>query len=167
MDTSHTIEKIKEKDADQLLNWIQQHQPTLLQGGNIDKFKEAEISERAFLIAADNVEFIRKECNLPAGPSLELPRLASELAERETAVAKSKLLSFMPWTPRRQQANNVTRNRQQAEDVEMSDAADMKSKLLSFIPCIPCRQQANNFIGLRKVEDAFKAGIRYKRPRSL
>ena len=37
----------------------------------------------------------------------------------------------MSCTPRRQQANNVTGNGQQAEDVEMSDAAGIKSKLLS------------------------------------
>jgi len=49
----------------------------------------------------------------------------------------------------------------------MTDAVDMKSKLLSLIPCTPRRQQANNVIGPRKVEYAFKAGIRYKHPRSL
>jgi hypothetical protein len=58
----------------------------------------------------------------------------------DAADMKSKLLSFIPCIPRRQQANNLTGNRQQAEDVEMSDAPDMKSKLLSFIPCTPRRQ---------------------------
>ena len=53
----------------------------------------------------------------------------------DAANMKSKLLSFTPRIPCRQQANKVTGNRQQAEDVEMSDAADMKSKLLSFMPC--------------------------------
>ena len=53
---------------------------------------------------------------------------------------KSKLLSFMSCTPRRQQA----------EDVEISNTADMKSKLLSFIPCTPRRQQANNVTGNRQ-----------------
>ena len=90
-----------------------------------------------------------------------------EFMRRETAGIKGKLLSFMPCTPHRLQANNVIGDREPAEDVEMSDAADMESKLLSFIPCIPCRQQANNLIGPRKVEYAFKTGIRYKRPRSL
>jgi hypothetical protein len=37
----------------------------------------------------------------------------------DAADMKSKLLSFIPCTPRRQQANNVTGNRQQAEDVDM------------------------------------------------
>ena len=49
----------------------------------------------------------------------------------------------------------------------MSDTADMKSKLPSFIPCTPRRQQANNPTGPRKVEQAFKAGIKYKPPRPL
>jgi len=71
------------------------------------------------------------KCNLPIGASERLANLARELAGGETAGIKSKLLSFISCT-RRQQANNVTGNRQQAEDVEMSDAAGIKSKLLSL-----------------------------------
>jgi len=81
---------------------------------------------------AGNVEFFKNECKLPIGLSIELADLAENLAEETTGI-KSKLLSFMPCTPRGQQANNVTGNRQQAEDVEMSDVVDMKSKLLPFI----------------------------------
>jgi len=62
---------------------------------------------------------------------------------------------FIPCTPRTHQVNNVTGNRQQAEDVEMSDSdadakllrrimefmrretAGAKSKLLSFMPRTP------------------------------
>jgi hypothetical protein len=55
-----------------------------------------------------------------------------ELIDREIAGMKSKLLSFMPCTPRRQQANNVTGNRQQAEDVEVSYSQSRKS-LAPFI----------------------------------
>ena len=101
----------------------------------------------------------------------------------ETGI-KSKLLSFIPCTPRRQQANNVTGNRQQAGDAEMSDTSKcflllgelvdlvpplIKSKLLSFIPCTPRRQQANNLTGMLKVhaEDAFKVGIKYTPPDPL
>jgi len=84
----------------------------------------------------------------------------------ENAGIKSKLLSFIPCTPRRQQANNVTGNRQQAGDAEISDTASksllrierladlmgeirvgetagIKSKLLSFIPCKPHRLLAS------------------------
>ena len=139
-----TTEQVKEWDADKLFQWIQQYRPNLLKGDKIDKFKEAEISGLAFLMLADNVGFFKNDCNLPAGPSLELARLARELAGRETAG-----ISFMSCTPLRQQANNVTGNRPQAED-EMSNAADMKSKLLSFIPCTPRRQQANSVTGNRQ-----------------
>ena len=55
-----------------------------------------------------------------------------ELMDRETAGMKSNLLSFMPCTPRRQQADNVTGNRQQAEDVELSYSQSRKS-LAPFI----------------------------------
>ena len=41
----------------------------------------------------------------------------------DSAGMKSKLLSLMSCTPRRQQANNVTGNRQLAGDVEISDTA--------------------------------------------
>jgi len=44
-----------------------------------------------------------------------------------------------------------------------------ESKLLSYIPYTPRRQQANNLTGLLKkdAEEAFKAGIKYRPPRSL
>jgi hypothetical protein len=111
---------------------------------------------------ADNVEFFEKKCNLPIGSSLVLADLARQITEGENAGIISKLLSLIPCTSRRQQANNVTGNRQQAGDAEMSDTASksllpiegladlmrkivvretagMKSKLLSFIPCTPRR----------------------------
>src|SRR5256714_11973162 len=57
-------------------------------------------------------------------------------------------------TLHRQQANNVTGNRQQARDAEtladlvrdlaVRETAGIKSKLLSFIPCAQRRQQAND-----------------------
>jgi len=61
------------------------------------------------------VEFFENKCNLPIGASERLANLARELAGGETAGIKSKLLSFMSCTPRRQQANNVTGNRQRTE----------------------------------------------------
>jgi hypothetical protein len=85
-----------------------------------------------------------------------LEEMVARLEEEKMSLLHSKSLSFILCTPRRQQANNFTGKRQQAEDVEMSDAADVKSKLLSFILCTPRRQQANNLTGPRRVKDAFK-----------
>jgi hypothetical protein len=132
MDTSQTskakptIEEIKELDADELLEWIQKRSKAL-KGGTVEKFKDAEISGRTFLTLADNVEFFKNECHLPIGPSLELADLAREIVGVETAGAKSKSLSFIPCTPRRQQANSVAGKRQQSEDVELSYSQSRKS----------------------------------------
>jgi hypothetical protein len=57
-----------------------------------------------------------------SGQSVVLANLSRELAEKEAAGMKSKLLSFMPCTSCRQQANNLTGNRQQDRDTEMSNA---------------------------------------------
>jgi hypothetical protein len=134
MDTSQTnqADEINELDADELLEWIQQKRPKVLKGDTLKKFKEAEIPGRAFLMLADNVEFFKNECNLPIGPSLVLADLAREIAGVETAGAKSKSLSFIPCTPRRQQTNSVAGKRQQSEDVEMSFSQSCKS----FTPSI-------------------------------
>jgi len=133
--TMPTIQEVKQWDVDKLLEWIQQQEPKVLPDDKVENFKKARISGRAFLTQAGNANFFREEFSLSIGDSLALADLAKEIKEGETAGIKSKLPSFMSYTPRRQQANNVTGNRQQAEDVEMSDAADMKSKLLSFMPC--------------------------------
>jgi hypothetical protein len=129
--TNPTIEEVKKWDADELLEWIEQQEPKLLKGDKLEKFKAADISGRAFLMKADNVEFFKKECNLPIGPSVVLADLAREIAGGETASIKSKLLSFIPCTPRRQQANSVAGNRQQAGDAETSDTASKRPRLES------------------------------------
>src|SRR5438045_1959362 len=86
-----------------------------------------------------------------------------EFMRRETAGIKSKVLSFMPCTPHRLQANNVIGDREPAEDVEMSDAADMESKLLSFIPCTLRSQQVNN--ATENKEQRFAESARRRRER--
>ena len=114
MDTSQTsqaeptTEEIKQWDEDELLGWIQQKRPKLLKGDDLKKLKEAHIPGRAFLIYAGEVEFFKTECNLPIETSVMLANLAREIAGGETTGIKSKLLSFIPYTPRRQQANNLT-----------------------------------------------------------
>ena len=47
----------------------------------------------------------------------------------DSAGMRSKLLSFMSCTPRRQQANSITGNREQAGDVGMSDIASKKPRI--------------------------------------
>ncbi|KIX03495.1 uncharacterized protein Z518_07048 [Rhinocladiella mackenziei CBS 650.93] len=64
-----TIEEIKEWDADELLEWIQQNKPKQLKGHGLEKFKAADISGEVFLI-------------------LVLANLAREMAgkERDTSI---------------------------------------------------------------------------------
>jgi len=94
-----TIEEVKEWDEDELLKWIQQKRPRLLKGDNLKKFKAADIPGEAFLTKAGNDGFFKNECNLSIRPSLALANLAREIAGGETAGKKSKLLSFIPYTP--------------------------------------------------------------------
>jgi hypothetical protein len=151
-------------DMDTLSGWIRQKQNPLITDDDLQILKEKKVNGEVFLSCAGDRSFFEGSCGLLPGPAVVLANLSRELAKEE-----GKLLSFMSCTPRRQQANHVTGNRQQAEDVEMSDAADMKSKLLSFTPCTPRRLQANNLTGSLKVDvkDIPKDKIRYKRPRPL
>ena len=80
-----TIEEIKNWDADELLEWIQQNRPKLLKGDILEKFRAEDISGDVFLHHAGDVEFFNKKCNLPSGTSERLANLASELAGGETA----------------------------------------------------------------------------------
>jgi len=83
MDTSQakpTAEQVKEWNEDKLLDWINKKLPKPLKDDTIKKFKKAEISGRAFLTLAGNVEFFKNEFNLPIGPSLALADLAREAA---------------------------------------------------------------------------------------
>jgi hypothetical protein len=140
-----TTDEVKYYKKDELPNWIQKEGLRLLTSGNpdkfedeselftdrnLDKFKDAEIDGNVFVDHAGDVKFF-KECNLSMGISERLAKLAT-IAGGETTGIKSKLLSFMSYTPRRQQANNVTGNRQQAEDVELSYRQSRKS-LAPFI----------------------------------
>ena len=80
--TQPKMEEVKGWDNDDLLSWIQQSRPKLLRvGDNLEKFKAAQISGRAFLMQAGDMEFFKRECHLPAGPSVELAELAREIAE--------------------------------------------------------------------------------------
>ncbi|KIX08519.1 uncharacterized protein Z518_03175 [Rhinocladiella mackenziei CBS 650.93] len=114
-------------NVNDLLAWIKDKRPDLLDNDGSEKLRKAETSGEVFLACAGNREFYRNDCKLPLGTAAVLANLSRELAEEEAA--------------------GIQRNRHQAEDVEMFDAADMKSP--------------------RRVYDAFKAGIPYKPPRPL
>jgi hypothetical protein len=111
-----------EWNVNDLLAWIEDKRSGLLDDDKSEKLRKAEIKGEDFLAAAGNWEFFQNGCNIPAGPSMALANLSRELAKED-----SKLLSFMSCTPRREQANNVTGNRQQAEDVELSFSQPGKS----------------------------------------
>ena len=91
-----TMEEVKEWDNDQLLNWIQEVQPKLLRGQNIENFKAAEIPGDVFLRKAGDVLFFENKCHLPVGPSEQLAYLAEEIAG--AAIKQGKLLSFIPYS---------------------------------------------------------------------
>jgi hypothetical protein len=120
-----------EWNVDDLVGWIKEKQPHLLNDDKIEKLRTAEITGEVFL--DDNVDskFFENKCKLSVGTAAVLANLSRELAKED-----SKLLSFMSCTPRRQQANNVTGNRQQAEDVEMSAAADSAGKSTDHAPLL-------------------------------
>jgi hypothetical protein len=91
------IEKIKNWNASGLLDWIQKNRPNLFQGDQRKKFGDASIPGEVFLTLAGDEDFFIK-CELPLGTSRGLANLASELARRETAGVRSKLLFSMPCT---------------------------------------------------------------------
>jgi hypothetical protein len=83
--TKLTIEEIKRRDEDELLEWIQQKEPKLLKGDKLKKFKNASIDGVIFLKYAGDKMFFLEECNLPIETSERLADLASEIARGETA----------------------------------------------------------------------------------
>ena len=116
---SHKEKATTEWNVDDLLGWIDEKRPHMLEDDDRENLRLARISGEVFLTFAGNIEFFENKCKLPVGIAVVLANLSRELAKVD-----SKLLSFMSCTPRRHQTNSVTGNRQQAEDVEMTDAAD-------------------------------------------
>ena len=103
----------KKWGADKLLDWIKEYRSNLVKVGQLEKLKAEDISGDVFLNHAGDVRFFQNECGLTAGARDRPANLARGIAEAgwETGM-KSKLLSFMSCIPRRQQANNVTGNKQ-------------------------------------------------------
>ena len=129
--TEPTTEEIKQWDEDELLGWIQQKRPKLLKGDDFKKLKDARIDGTTFLKHAGDVGFFENKCKLPIGTSERLADLAGEIAGGETASAKSKSLSFILCTPRRQQANNLTGPRRVNDAFKAGITYRLPSSLLS------------------------------------
>ena len=89
-----------EWNVDDLVGWIKEKRPHLLNDDKIEKLRTAEITGEVFLDR--DKEFFKNKCKLPPGTAVVLANLSRELAEEEAAGIKSKLLSFVSCTPRRQ-----------------------------------------------------------------
>ena len=88
-----TIETIKDWNAKELLEWIQQNRPKLLEGDILEKFKADDISGDVFVDLAGDVEFFKNICKLPVGTSMRLANLAREMVQKgkgqDTMIGKS------------------------------------------------------------------------------
>src|SRR5271163_1389437 len=85
--TIPTVQEMKTWDKEKVLRWIQQRDPNILEGDNLNTFIESKICGSAFL--ASSVKFYSRECGLPPGPSLALGDLVNEVKEGS---------KFIPWT---------------------------------------------------------------------
>ena len=89
-----------EWNVNDLLAWIKDKRPDLLDDEHSEKLRKAEISGEVFLACAGDRELFKNGCKLPPGTAVVLANLSRELAEEEAAGIKGGLLSFMSCTPR-------------------------------------------------------------------
>ena len=116
-----TTQEMADWDDDKLLQWIQQKEPELLEDENLEKFKAACISGKAFLKYAGNEEFFRKKCNLPAGTSSDLSDLGEEIKKSK----KSKhYLSYHG----RNSDSQLTVSQGDSEQAGLKEPSDITSK---------------------------------------
>jgi hypothetical protein len=69
-------EDMKSWNVKEVLQWIQQRDPSILKGDDVDKFKKARIAGRVFLVF-DVKSF--KSCGLLLAPAAALKNLAEEV----------------------------------------------------------------------------------------
>jgi hypothetical protein len=93
--TNDLIKKIREMDCEELLTWIQQEDPKLLKGEDLENFRKERINGDFFLDYGDDWEFFKEGCNLPAGTSDGLAILANEVIGKVTIGTKSKPYSHL------------------------------------------------------------------------
>jgi hypothetical protein len=80
MPSNPTVQQMEDWDKDELLRWIQQKEPNLLSGDDLEKYIAAEISGNVFLWAAGDADFFMK-ADLPLGISLGLAILGHKVKE--------------------------------------------------------------------------------------
>jgi len=85
-----TVKKIREMGYEELLTWIQQENPKLLSGEDLENFKKAHIGGNVFLYHAGDLKFFEEGCKLPIGTSDGLAILANEVIGKVTIGTKSK-----------------------------------------------------------------------------
>jgi hypothetical protein len=85
-----TIKEIRKMGYEALLTWIKQAKPTLLSGEDLENFKKEHITGDVFLDHAIDWKSFKEGCNLPAGPSDGLAKLASEVIRKETMGTESQ-----------------------------------------------------------------------------
>ena len=73
-----TTQQMDSWNKDALLQWIQQKEPALLSGEDLDKFIAAKISGKGFLRRAGDLDFFIK-AGLPIGVSQDLALLGDEV----------------------------------------------------------------------------------------
>ena len=88
-----TIKNIIKMGYEALLTWIQQVEPTLLSSGDVENFKKEHINGNVFLDHANDRKFFKEECNLPAGPSHGLAKLANEVIRKTIGTKSQSYLS--------------------------------------------------------------------------
>jgi hypothetical protein len=103
-----TVEKMREMDDEDLLEWIQRKKPKMLRDKVLENFKEKYVDGDIFLDHAGDWKFFEEKCNLPIGPSEGLAKLASVVMGKDTIGTKSKSYPFMSCSSRRGEtpANN-------------------------------------------------------------
>jgi hypothetical protein len=76
--TNPTAQEVQTWNTEKMLRWIQQRNPNILTGDNLEKFNRAYIIGSAFLLS--DIDFYQR-CGLPLGAGLVLKALADKVKE--------------------------------------------------------------------------------------
>ena len=93
------IEEIETWDTCDLVNWIKQRAPKLLQVDDIKKLKRERVDGVVFLKHGGDKEYFRNDCNLAGGTSERLADLAFETMQqigKEQDTSTSKFTDHAP-----------------------------------------------------------------------
>jgi hypothetical protein len=96
-----SIKEVEKLDIEELLKWIKQRKPKLLNEENAQKFKNAYINGPVFLRHADDIDFFEKRCGLP-------PRVSDSLAYWVAEITGVKCKFLLCTSSRRLIMSQVT-----------------------------------------------------------